>query len=101
MGQRGERGIWWEGARARSREAGSPACRDRFGSCSLPKPSFLLRAVAHHSYPFLDELKARFGGQRCPCGKVHRLAPFEVILGEGALESSARSLLERYGSGAS
>jgi glycerol-1-phosphate dehydrogenase [NAD(P)+] len=57
--------------------------------------------VAHHSYPFLDELKARFEGQGCPCGKAHRLAPVEVILGEGALESSARDLLERYGSGAS
>jgi len=57
--------------------------------------------VAHHSYPFLDELKARFGGQRCPCGKAHRLAPVEVILGEGAFDSSARGLLQRYGSGAS
>jgi glycerol-1-phosphate dehydrogenase [NAD(P)+] len=57
--------------------------------------------VGHHSHPFLDELKARFGGEKCPCGKVHRLAPVEVILQGGALESSARRLPERYGSGAS
>ena len=57
--------------------------------------------MAQHSYPFLDELKARFGGERCPCGKAHRLAPVEVILGEGAFDSSARGLLQRYGSGAS
>jgi glycerol-1-phosphate dehydrogenase [NAD(P)+] len=57
--------------------------------------------VSRHSHPFLDEVKARFGGDRCGCGKVHRLAPVEVIFGEGALESSARDLLQRYGGGAS
>jgi glycerol-1-phosphate dehydrogenase [NAD(P)+] len=57
--------------------------------------------VAYHSYPFLDESRARFGGEKCPCGKVHRLAPVEVILGEGVLESSALGIRQRYGSGAS
>jgi glycerol-1-phosphate dehydrogenase [NAD(P)+] len=37
----------------------------------------------------------------CPCGNVHRLSLGGVILGEGALESSARALLQRYGSGVS
>jgi glycerol-1-phosphate dehydrogenase [NAD(P)+] len=53
------------------------------------------------SHPFLDELKARLAGERCPCGNVHRLSPVEVILGEGALESSARTLLRNHGAGAS
>src|SRR5439155_882983 len=48
-----------------------------------------------------DELKARLAGERCPCGNVHRLSPVEVILGEGALESSARTLLRNHGAGAS
>src|SRR6266403_201755 len=58
-------------------------------------------AVSHPSNPFLDELRARLGSERCPCGNVHRLPPVELILGEGALESSARTLLRSYGAGKS
>src|SRR6266404_2818020 len=58
-------------------------------------------AVSDPSHPFLDELRARLGSERCPCGNVHRLPPVEVILGEGALESSARTLLRSYGAGKS
>jgi len=57
--------------------------------------------VGHYSHPFLDELKSRLEADTCPCGKVHRLAPVEVMFQEGALESSARALHQRYGSGAS
>jgi glycerol-1-phosphate dehydrogenase [NAD(P)+] len=57
--------------------------------------------VGHHSHPFLDELKSRLEADTCPCGKVHRLAPVEVMFQEGALESSARALHQRYGRGAS
>jgi glycerol-1-phosphate dehydrogenase [NAD(P)+] len=53
--------------------------------------------VSHPSHPFLDELTTRLGSAGCPCGNVHRLSPVEVILGEDALESSARTLLRSYG----
>ena len=57
--------------------------------------------MSHPSHPFLDELKARLGGAGCPCGTEHRRPPVEVILGEDALESSARTLLGSYGAGRS
>ena len=56
--------------------------------------------MSHVSHPFLDDLKVRLESAGCPCGNVHRLSPVEVILGEDALESSARTLLRSYGANA-
>src|SRR6267378_3150311 len=87
--------------RARAARVIRPRLPGRAGEAVVDELSSLPPAVSHASHPFLDELKVRLGGPGCPCGNVHRLPPVEVILGKGALESSAGTLLRSYGARAS